>query len=124
VTELEVRPDAAEPAKATVRKRKPKSDAMDSVHQLMGDLYDIGLISTETMRTFDVACLEPPKNIPPARIAQIRKKAHMSQPVFALYLGTTKSTVAKWESGEKIPSGPSRRLLEIISRHGIGILTA
>jgi putative transcriptional regulator len=88
----------------------------------MGGLHRIGLVSQETMRTFDVECLGPPKEIRPTEIAAIRRAARMSQPVFAAYLGTTKSTVAKWESGEKKPSGPSKRLLEVVAKHGIDIL--
>ena len=114
----------AKASRVSVAERTAKSDALDSVHQLMGDLHEIGLISQETMRTFDAACLEPPRAIRPAEIVQIRKSAQMSQPVFALHLGTTKSTIAKWESGEKVPSGPSRRLLEVIARHGMHILTS
>ena len=103
-------------------KGKAKSDATDSIHQLMSGLHEVGLVSMETMRTFDAGCLEPPKAFAPTKIASIRRSARMSQPVFAAYLGTTKSTVAKWESGEKKPNGPSRRLLEIVAKHGIEIL--
>ncbi|TFW21839.1 DNA-binding transcriptional regulator [Massilia arenosa] len=106
----------------THSKRKAESDAFDSVHQLMKGLHEVGLIKDETMRSFDDACLGGQENMDPERIARIRKNARMSQPVFAHYLGTTKSTVAKWESGEKKPSGPSRRLLEVVDKHGIGIL--
>lgn len=107
---------------STGNKPDAKSDALDSVHQLMGGLHRVGLISQETMRTFDVECLEPRAEIRPSEIAAIRRAACMSQPVFAAYLGTTKSTVAKWESGEKKPSGPSMRLLEVVAKHGIKIL--
>lgn len=106
-----------------IGKRKATSDATDSIHQLMDGLHEVGLISQETMRTFDAGCLEPSEDLAPTKIASIRRAAHMSQPVFAAYLGTTKSTVAKWESGEKKPSGPSRRLLEVVAKHGVDILT-
>lgn len=104
--------------------RKAKSDALDSVHDMMSGLHEIGLIDKKTMRSFDAKCLEAPSIIEPAQIVELRKKVHLSQPVFAKYLGVTKSTMAKWESGEKKPSGPSRRLLEVVSRHGIEILEA
>lgn len=118
---------SAKPTKANKMKaneRKPKSDALDSVHQIMAGLHDIGVIDKKTMRSFDAKCLLDPIPFEPAQIVQLREKVHLSQPVFAKYLGVTKSTMAKWESGEKKPSGPSRRLLEVVFRHGIGILEA
>jgi putative transcriptional regulator len=43
----------------------------------------------------------------------------MSQAVFAAVLNTSVSTVQKWEIGEKRPSGPSLKLLDVIQRKGI-----
>jgi putative transcriptional regulator len=119
---MTVKPTKANKMKAN--ERKPQSDALDSVHQMMSGLHEIGLIDKKTMRSFDAKCLQEPAPIEPEQIVQLRKKVHLSQPVFAKYLGVTKSTMAKWESGEKKPSGPSRRLLEVVSRHGIEILEA
>ena len=115
---------ARKSSKVTANERKPKSDSLDSVHQMMAGLHEIGLIDKKTMRSFDAQCLQEPALIEPAQIVQLRQSVHLSQPVFAKYLGVTKSTMAKWESGEKKPSGPSRRLLEVVSRHGIEILEA
>jgi putative transcriptional regulator len=47
----------------------------------------------------------------------------VSQPVFARYLNTSASTVKKWESGEKQPSGMALKLLSIVRKHGLQILT-
>jgi putative transcriptional regulator len=46
----------------------------------------------------------------------------MSQAVFAAFLNTSVSTVQKWEIGEKKPSGPSLKLLNVIDQKGIEAL--
>lgn len=51
-----------------------------------------------------------------------RVKVHVSQSVFAAFLGVGKSTVAQWEQGLKKPSGPAARLLDQVDRKGIGTL--
>jgi putative transcriptional regulator len=45
-----------------------------------------------------------------------------SQPVFARYLNTSESTVQKWESGAKRPSGLALKLLSVVEKHGISVL--
>ena len=40
----------------------------------------------------------------------------------AAVLNTSVSTVQKWEIGEKRPSGPSLKLLDVIQRKGIASL--
>jgi putative transcriptional regulator len=46
----------------------------------------------------------------------------MSQAVFAAVLNTSVSTVQKWEIGEKRPSGPSLKLLNVIESKGVDAL--
>ena len=46
----------------------------------------------------------------------------MSQAVFEAVLNTSVSTVQKWEIGEKRPSGPSLKLLNVIERKGVDAL--
>jgi len=46
----------------------------------------------------------------------------VSQPVFARYLNTSESTVEKWETGAKKPSGAALKLLSIVQKHGLQIL--
>jgi len=40
--------------------------------------------------------------------------------VFAAYLNTGKSTVQKWEQGQKRPNGPS--LLNLVAEKGLEVL--
>jgi DNA-binding transcriptional regulator YiaG len=47
---------------------------------------------------------------------------HVCQPVFARYLNTSESTVQKWESGAKRPSGMALKLLAVVEKHGLKVL--
>ena len=42
--------------------------------------------------------------------------------MFARYLNTSESTVEKWETGAKRPSGMALKLLSVIQKHGLGVL--
>lgn len=55
----------------------------------------------------------------PQKIKALREHAHVSQTVFAAVLNTSLSTVQKWEAGDKKPSGPSLKLLNLIARKGL-----
>lgn len=48
-------------------------------------------------------------------IRDIRMKLGMSQSAFASYVGVSKKTVEAWENGRIHPTGPTCRLLDIIS---------
>ena len=52
----------------------------------------------------------------------MRLKNKVSQPVFARYLNTSESTVEKWKSGAKKPSGMALKLLDIVQKHGLKML--
>ena len=53
------------------------------------------------------------------QIKTLRENAHASQAVFAAVRNTSVSTVQKWETGDKKPSGPSLKLLNLIERKGL-----
>ena len=102
--------------------KKYKSEAFESIHQSAQALHAVGAISKTTLREYDEACLSMPDQIPAEQIKQLRESSHVSQPVFARYLNTSASTVKKWESGEKRPSGMALKLLSIVQKHGLQIL--
>jgi putative transcriptional regulator len=104
------------------RKLKYKSDAFEAIHCSVAAMYRIGTIDKATMREFDQSCLSVPPQMEPARIKRIREKQRVSQPVFARYLNTSESTVEKWESGVKKPSGMALKLLDIVEKHGLKML--
>ena len=53
------------------------------------------------------------------RHQRLRDSLKFSQPVFALHLHTTASTVRKWEQGETRPAGPALKLLNVIADKGL-----
>jgi putative transcriptional regulator len=103
-------------------KRKFKSDAFEAIHSSASALHRVGAISKTTMREFDESCLVESKPIAPKQIKAIREENQISQPVFARYLNTSESTVQKWETGAKRPSGMALRLLQVVKKHGIAVL--
>ncbi|EJM98449.1 DNA-binding transcriptional regulator [Phyllobacterium sp. YR531] len=98
-----------------------KSDVFEAIHSGVAGMYRAGTIDKATMREFDQSCLVIPEFEPKA-IKALRESNHVSQPVFASYLNTSESTVQKWESGAKRPSGMALKLLAVVEKHGLGIL--
>ena len=96
---------------------------LDVVHDSAKDLEEAGLVNEMTMREFDALCLPPVKKYTATQIKRIRIRNRASQAVFAAYLNTSPSTVQKWEQGTKSPNGPSLKLLDLVDRKGIEVLT-
>jgi len=71
------------------------------------------------MRKFEVLCLDPIPDYDGGKIRALRDHLHLSQAVFAAVLNTSLSTVRKWEVGDKHPSGPSMKLLNLLDRKGL-----
>ncbi len=105
-----------------VTKRAFKSDAFGVIHASASALHRVKAIDKATMREFDASCLAVPPEMEPQEIKRIRERAHVSQPVFARYLNTSESTVQKWESGTKRPSGMALKLLAVVEKHGLKVL--
>jgi putative transcriptional regulator len=103
-------------------KRKYKSEAFEAIHSSASAMFRVGAIDKATMRTFDESCLAVPMRIPPTQIKRIRESQRVSQPVFARYLNTSESTIEKWETGAKKPSGMALKLLTIVQKHGLEML--
>ena len=103
-------------------KNRYKSDAFEAIHGTVAGMYKAGTIDKETMRSFDESCLTVPESIEPSQIKSIRESQRVSQPVFARYLNTSESTIEKWESGVKRPSGMAIKLLLIVQKHGLKML--
>ncbi len=103
-------------------KPKFKSDAFEAIHTSAAAMLKVGAMDKATMRHFDETCLSVPTTIAPAEIKQLRERNKVSQPVFARYLNTSESTVEKWETGAKRPSGMALKLLSIVQKHGLDVL--
>ena len=104
--------------------RNPRfnSDAFAAIHASASALHRVGAIDKATMRDFDDRSLAAPRPLAPAEIKRIRERARVSQPVFARYLNTSESTVEKWETGAKKPSGMALKLLAIVEKRGLDVL--
>ena len=96
-----------------------RSNALRSLHSAMEGLHEVGSIDRQTMREFDVDCLTTIEKLDADDIQKIRERARMSQAVFAKVLNVSTSVVSKWEQGEKRPSGPSLKLLNLANRKGV-----
>lgn len=96
-----------------------RSDALRSAHLAAQDLHAIGAIDKATMRRFDRSCLTDLEEYDAGAIKRIRDAANMSQAIFALALNVTPSLVSQWERGEKKPSGPSLKLLNLADKKGV-----
>lgn len=104
-------------------KRKYNSDAFEAIHAAANALHRVGAISKTTLRELDETCLTAAEEIAPQQIKKIRESNHVSQPIFARYLNTSQSTVQKWETGAKRPSGMAFRLLHVVKKHGLTVLS-
>jgi putative transcriptional regulator len=85
-------------------------------------LYELGVVDGKTMREFQSLRVAVPKTYSAVEIKRLRLMERASQAVFAAYLNTSLSTVQKWEIGEKRPSGPALKLLDLVERKGLKAL--
>ncbi len=103
-------------------KSRFKNKLSEAIHSSASALLSVGAIDQATMREFDASCLAVPAMLAPKEIKKIRQSQKVSQPVFARYLNTSESTIEKWETGAKKPSGMALKLLAIVQKHGLQIL--
>jgi putative transcriptional regulator len=93
---------------------------LKEIHASVTEAYQAGIINLETMQKFDKLCMIDSHEMKPEEIKFIRKNiAKVSQPEFAKLLSISHSTVAKWETGNKKPSGLALKILNLIERKGI-----
>jgi putative transcriptional regulator len=105
-----------------MKKNTFNSDAFAAIHASAKALHKVGAIDKATMRDFDETCLTVTPKFTPRDIQRLRERNHVSQPVFARYLNTSESTIEKWETGAKRPSGMALKLLTIVQKHGLDVL--
>ena len=63
-----------------------------------------------------VYLITPVKDYSCTEIRNIRKQAGMTLSTFAQYMGVSQKTVEAWESGRAHPTGPAKRLIDILER--------
>lgn len=104
------------------KKNNPKSARLAAMHESAAALHSVGAMGEKTMRHFDALCLEPVANLAPDEIKSIRVSHKLSQALFARLINTSSSTVQKWESGQKHPSGLALKMLQVVKTHGVAVL--
>ena len=105
----------------TARTTRTTSRILGEVLETAGDLHSAGVIDKRRMLQFDALCHLKVAEMSAQHIRGLRKKSQLSQAVFAAVLNTSVSTVQKWELGDKRPSGPSLKLLNLIQRKGLEV---
>lgn len=98
------------------------SRILKTIHEAAKGLTAAGVMDKQTMREFDTLCLPPVKQFTKEEIKKIREREKASQAVFASYLNITPSTIQSWEHGEKKPSGPAMKLLNMVAKNGLASL--
>jgi putative transcriptional regulator len=102
---------------------RSKGDAFEAIHSAAQGLHRAGAINQATMREYDELCLEPVKEVTAKDVVRIRTRMNVSQNLFAHYLNTSPSTVQKWETGAKKPGAIAAKLLRVVEKHGLDVLT-
>jgi putative transcriptional regulator len=103
-------------------KTKATSRNLEGVYVTAQDLHAAGFIDKRRMRQYDALCLAPIPDYSGEKIRVLRNRHKLSQAVLASVLNTSLSTVRQWEIGEKRPSGPSLKLLNLLDRKGLEAL--
>jgi putative transcriptional regulator len=106
----------------TSKGKKAKSPIFAAVHETASDLHACGFIDKKKMGRYDALCLCPIADYTGGKIRALRRRHKLSQAVLASVLNTSLSTVRQWEIGAKHPSGPSRKLLDLLDRKGLEAL--
>ncbi len=103
-------------------KTKAKSRILEAVYETAADLHRLGFIDQRKMRKYDALCLDPIPDYDAEKIRALRDRYQLSQAVLASLLNTSQSAVRQWELGDKHPSGPSQKLLNLLERKGLEAL--
>jgi putative transcriptional regulator len=102
-------------------KRKPKfrSPIAEAMHETISGMHRLGLVDKMTMREFDLRCLTTVEPLSAKQIVRLRKKAGVSQAVFARCLNVTTTYISQIERGEKHPRGATLKLLSLVQKKGL-----
>jgi len=107
----------------TMKNKKP-SRLLKAILETAKDMHQLGVLDKAaydkiTMRHLGLGEKGKPQPLTSEDIRLIRKKANMSQAVFAHHLNVTMGYVSQLERGTKRPTGAALALLNVIRRKGI-----
>lgn len=90
------------------RLKTPEQESADLLESLQQALkWFEGDDSEVTVHTFTI-------DVPD--VAKLRKKLKLSQTAFAEKTGIPVATLRNWEQGRRYPTGPARKLLQILEK--------
>ncbi|AVH38792.1 transcriptional regulator [Pseudomonas monteilii] len=98
------------------------SKLVESLREDLVALHEAGAVGKITLRDYEALCPAPVLDFSALEIRRLREALNFSQPVFAMHLHTSASTVRKWEQGETHPSGPALKLLNLIKNKGLQVI--
>ena len=96
-----------------------RNDIREMMLETMEGFYKAGTVGEITLKEVNAMCLPKPKPYTHSSIVRIRRKLKLSQAALARFLNTSTSTIQKWESGDKRPSGPALKLLHLVDEKGL-----
>jgi len=101
---------------------KTKKRLLSEAYEMASELRSVGAIPLTSMREFDASCLTKIHVLSPSKIKKIRRHAGVSQAVFAKVLNISLAAIKQWERGERKPSGPALKLLNLVEEKGINVV--
>lgn len=99
------------------------SDLQNTIDNIAHGLHKAGLIDTITLRELSDASLPELIEYTGEEIQALRLRQKMSQAVFARYLNISPAMVRSLEQGKRHAHGAILKLLNIIARHGVRVLS-
>jgi putative transcriptional regulator len=99
-----------------------KSPNAKAIQETAQSLHGLGFINKRKMQQHDAFDIQPIPQYDQKKIRDLRDRYQLSQSVLAMVLNTSLSTVRQWEIGDKHPSGPSLKLLNLLDRKGLEVL--
>ena len=99
------------------------SKIIDEMYETVQGLHSCGFLNKRRMEEFDAmynACKVPKYD--GAQVKALRNKLNISQSVLAMIINASAATVKAWELGNKSPSGPSCKLLQLLDTKGMAAL--
>jgi putative transcriptional regulator len=106
-------------------KRKNKTGTYRSrlsaaIHETAAGLHRFGLMDKETMREFDASCLTAVEPLSAKEIVAIRKRAGVSQRVFAHYLNVKPPLVIEFARRVHCARASSEGMARVVELRGTG----
>ena len=117
---MKTKPENALEPRGSARLRSEIVEAMAGLHKI-GVVSGAELEQT-TLRMLGRSALPKVAELSPIEIANVRRKAGVSQAVLAGYMNVATNTISQWERGERRPTGAALKLLHVVKRRGVEVL--